>query len=607
MRSLLLLAAAASLASAQERRSYDLRPLTESAVPQPGPRIGFTSRRSEEATVGEEDPGINADDVAEFLQATIAPGTWDGPENGMSLDDGQLCVTAPAETQEKIRAVLELLEARAARVVVIELDAIEVSQAALKGLDVSAGLLEERSAAALLSASGDPARGRIRHQLSVRAGAGVRTHTASVRRRTYLKDFDIEIAQGASVADPVTGMFDEGAVLDVHPHLSTARDLVVLELRFAASRLAELAKFELPAASGGSVEQPRLDLFEMRTAVAIPMGRTLLLAATDYRPETPGWTSLLVVRARLENPVPADANPTGDEPVFRAWDAGALLHLPHENFAGPELGLAETSDDANPGGCIFGDDPLCLGREALMELVGTATGSEIWDTDGLRLALMGDTLVARAPVHVLNQIGDTLARLETRLGTPAALDAWLVALDPAEWASRRDIVTRANGLPEELFSDLLTLARKGDRARLIATSSALGRTGTRFHLTRGRRASFVADYDVEIAQNARAWDPVPDCVDDGLSLDLVLTPATSGRWAVDSRSALATATFEEAFDPKAEGGGRIQTPKCEWVSLALASPVAENRPVLVSTVMREEGGKQEVVLFMVRVRTVGGR
>lgn len=608
MRTLLLLAAAASLAAAQERRTYDLRPITEGPSARPGPRVGFVSTKGQEPVEFSdgENGRIDMESLSEFLKETIAPGTWDGPENAMTLDRHELCVTAPTETQERIRGVLDLLEARAARVVVVDVDAIELSPEGLKGFDLQAGALDDRTAAELLVALRDPARGRIRHQMSVRAAPGVRTHTASLRRRTYLRDFDIEIAQGAAVADPVTGTLDEGAVLDVTAHFSTARDVFHLELRFAASRLAELAKFELPASSGGSVEQPRLDLFEMRAVLAVPAGRPLLLAATDFRPETPGWTSLLLLRARLENPAPADANPAGDEPVFRAWDAGALLHVPHERFAGPELGLIQTSDGTDTT-TVMEDDTICLGYDALLELLNSATGTDIWDEEGLQLSLLGSTLVARAPVHVLNQIGAALADLEPRLGHAAAVDAWLVALDPAEWASRRDIVTRANGLPEELFSDLLALARKGGRARLVSASSALASTGSRFHVTRGRRAAYVADYDVEIAQNSRAWDPIPDTVDDGLSLDFVLNPGPAGRFAVESRSALATASFEEAFDPKADGGGKIQTPKCDRMALELGSPVAENRPVLVSTVVREEAGKQEVVLFLVRVRTVGGR
>jgi len=46
-------------------------------------------------------------------------------------------------------------------------------------------------------------------------GNGVRAHIAVTTQRAYVKDFDVEIAQAAVIADPVVDIVQEGAVLDV--------------------------------------------------------------------------------------------------------------------------------------------------------------------------------------------------------------------------------------------------------------------------------------------------------------------------------------------------------------------------------------------------------
>ena len=51
-----------------------------------------------------------------------------------------------------------------------------------------------------------------------RAGSGWRAPASHIfvgRQRAYLQDFDVEVANGASVADPTIGTLNEGSVLDV--------------------------------------------------------------------------------------------------------------------------------------------------------------------------------------------------------------------------------------------------------------------------------------------------------------------------------------------------------------------------------------------------------
>jgi len=47
-------------------------------------------------------------------------------------------------------------------------------------------------------------------------GGGSRAHIYAANQLTFIQDFDVEVAQTAFIADPIVGVLQEGAVLDVH-------------------------------------------------------------------------------------------------------------------------------------------------------------------------------------------------------------------------------------------------------------------------------------------------------------------------------------------------------------------------------------------------------
>ena len=347
---LLSLLAFATAASAQERRSWDVRSLTGPRPGKRGPRIGFVPWR-DQVGVGPspiEEPDLGGDDLKQLLGETVNAGAWDSGVDSLEYENGTLRVTAGPDVQKAIAAAIDLLEARAARAVVVEIELVELAPGALEGL--APGLLEEGTAAGLRAAAADKARGRVAHRLVARGGAGRYAFGSSLRRRTYVRDFDIEIAQEASIADPVMGELEEGAILEVRPHFSAAEDLLHLEILFQTAHLAELADFKLPATSGGRLELPRMDSTEIRTCVALPPGRTLLLAATDYRPSTPGWSTVVLLRARVEGAIEAPPDRASDADVFRVYSIGPLLNLPWLGIAPPKLGLEDPQEQRGIGG-----------------------------------------------------------------------------------------------------------------------------------------------------------------------------------------------------------------------------------------------------------------
>ena len=47
----------------------------------------------------------------------------------------------------------------------------------------------------------------------------------------YVQDFNVEIAQAASIADPIVNIVQDGVTLDVRPVVSADRRFITLELR----------------------------------------------------------------------------------------------------------------------------------------------------------------------------------------------------------------------------------------------------------------------------------------------------------------------------------------------------------------------------------------
>lgn len=106
-----------------------------------------------------------------------------------------------------------------------------------------------------------------------------RSNITVVNQISYIRDFDVEVAQSAYIADPVIGIVQDGVVLDVRPTISNDRRYVTLELRPTVADLKALAPFE--TFLGGQVEvvffQPELELQSIETSVRVPDRGTILL------------------------------------------------------------------------------------------------------------------------------------------------------------------------------------------------------------------------------------------------------------------------------------------------------------------------------------------
>ena len=99
------------------------------------------------------------------------------------------------------------------------------------------GNLEDVSAVEVLVEAGPKA--GVLAQGAGGANRGVRGHIAIMQQQAYIRDFDVEVAQAAFIADPIVGVIQSGVVMDVTvAAVVTHRFQIVRAYRSALTELA---------------------------------------------------------------------------------------------------------------------------------------------------------------------------------------------------------------------------------------------------------------------------------------------------------------------------------------------------------------------------------
>ena len=159
------------------------------------------------------------------------------------------------------------------------------------GINLTYTLLDDISLEAILHAVKKSERS---HELLVPKLTLFNTQRANMlisNQVAYIRDFDIEVATGFGLPDPIVDVVQDGISLDVRPIVSADRRFITLELRPTVARLVSLPPnlpFILtPITAGGGltvrIETPVLRVERVRTTVTIPDRGVLLLGGlSDY-------------------------------------------------------------------------------------------------------------------------------------------------------------------------------------------------------------------------------------------------------------------------------------------------------------------------------------
>ncbi|MBI4879628.1 MAG: hypothetical protein HY812_08225 [Planctomycetes bacterium] len=148
------------------------------------------------------------------------------------------------------------------------------------GLSVQATFLDDTLVEAILRAVSKYGTTNVVDAPSLTVFNGQRASLSVINHVSYVKDFNVEIAQAAVIAQPIVDVIQDGVVLDVRPVVSSDKRFITMELRPTVALLQRpIDTFTTSLAIGSDVtiELPVLRIQRARTTVTMPDGSTLMI------------------------------------------------------------------------------------------------------------------------------------------------------------------------------------------------------------------------------------------------------------------------------------------------------------------------------------------
>ncbi len=132
-----------------------------------------------------------------------------------------------------------------------------------------------------------------------------RANLTLVNQISYVRDYDVEVAQTAYIADPVIDVVQDGLTLDVRPTVTHDRKYVELEVQPAVATIKRPMKTFESGLSGLTsavvIEMPELSFTRAQTNVRVPDGGYVVIGGMkyvkteDFRSETPILSDIPII------------------------------------------------------------------------------------------------------------------------------------------------------------------------------------------------------------------------------------------------------------------------------------------------------------------------
>lgn len=216
------------------------------------------------------------EEIAELIEMNVRPEVWalDGPAMRI-VGSHALVVSAPAEIQKEVAAYLASLRASVGRLVTVELRLYSLTGPS----DGTALWTRERLAK--LEAAG----AELALSSRITGFSGQRISFYRALQRSYVQDYDVEVAQTALIADPIVTVQQLGLSFDVRC-VNRGDSHVVVDL--GGYLTAAHDEDRTVSVTGGPVTAPAQRLVEFRTTVAVPVG-THALVSRGKTPDGRNW------------------------------------------------------------------------------------------------------------------------------------------------------------------------------------------------------------------------------------------------------------------------------------------------------------------------------
>jgi len=474
---LVLLSTAAAEEGDMSLRSFDVSLITAPRYHRLGPVLGATgSTESPSVWIGTEDGEVpepraflDGDMLVELISMTVERASWDMDGASIEFRAGRLLVRNRVHVLDKVQALLGDVEKAASRRVIFHVEVFSLAPQAYRGLD-GPPTADQLKGADLLESG------------SVETWPGVRASFKVTNRVRILKEFDVEIAESASIADPIVETAEEGLAVDLIPHPTSAGDRILVEALVQHGTFDQpMRRFtpgDLPHKYLGMMDLPVFRQVSSYSSAMVRAGGALHIPFVSEG-------RLLLVRIRTEL--------KGGATSGTLLDMGATCRRPREYLVGQDF---EDADHEQIGLTVprirpsDEPEPPLAEIEELRELLVQYEDPWYWDEDG-EVGVAGESLlIVRADPEVLARVKRFLGAREAEVLRTVTVDARVLSVE-----TTGPIGEAAAFAPPA-----------GARTRQAGTITTLPGRGA--FLMAGNVANFLGDYTVEVAQSAQISDPI---------------------------------------------------------------------------------------------------
>jgi len=204
------------------------------------------------------------DVLTELIRANVEPESWEAEGAGIELRNTRLFVRTIPRVHEKIAKLLAWCRATLDRRVAVDVAVVPVREGDAALLQDASGLTPEVAARLRAQALGT---------VTLAGWEGQRLGGRAGREISYVQDYDVELAEGASIGDPIRGEVFAGCTAQVLACLDGGEG-AILECRIELARIAE--PLPVHKTTHGDLELPTKRLTRVLTTFWAPLGRTVV-------------------------------------------------------------------------------------------------------------------------------------------------------------------------------------------------------------------------------------------------------------------------------------------------------------------------------------------
>jgi hypothetical protein len=238
-------------------------------------------------------PFGTGEEIMELVRMSVDPAAWE--EGLVNLAGETLAVMSRPATVGRVRSFLDrTIRPRAHRGVAVDFEVVSLPRSVAQRLRGSTGVgLSKQQRAAI---DGALEAGRARRVIGLRAAGtlGARFLVWHGRQVAVVGDFEVEVAQTASTADPVVQIVQDGGYVAVRAATDDAGKEITLDLGLRLEELRGIRRHE--TRKSGDLDLP--DLADQQSDVNIRTPNGVWTVVASGMPN-PGDHRLFLVRASL--------------------------------------------------------------------------------------------------------------------------------------------------------------------------------------------------------------------------------------------------------------------------------------------------------------------